>query len=87
MDCVISGSEVPGMPLRLVLIRVRHDDKSPLRLPAWLYCVLTVEVRCELRWCSWWRNINTRTTLSLDNEWVWINLNWGWVGGGQLPLP
>ena len=55
------------------------------RLPGWLYCMISLEVRCEVRWGSWWRNINTRTTLTLDNEWVWLNINWGWVGGGPLP--
>ena len=22
-----------------------------------------------------------RTTVTVDNEWVWLNINWGWVGG------
>ena len=47
--------------------------------------MISLELSCELRWRSWWRNIQTRTTITVDNEWVWLNINWGWVGGGHLP--
>jgi hypothetical protein len=36
---------------------------------------------------GWWRRVEAQTTVTVDHEWVWLNINWLWVGGGLLPLP
>ena len=62
------------------------DTMPVITLPTWLTCMISVSLSCDIRWHSWWRHINTRTTITVDQEWVWLNINWGVAGGGALPL-
>jgi hypothetical protein len=58
----------------------------PFLLPSWLYWAVSLSVRCDVRFRGWWRTVDTHTTVTVDREWVWLNINWGWFGGGVFPL-
>ena len=75
-----TGSKMPSLSLPswlyyMITLNLRSVSDLYFCFPPNFYFY-----RFELRWRSWWRNGNTRTTITVDQEWVWLNINWGIAG-------
>lgn len=55
-------------------------------MPHWFCWVFTLSLHCDISVRGWWRRVDAATTVTVDQDWVWLNINWLWVGGGLFPL-